>query len=470
MQNILIVDDDEKICWAFEQFLTDEGYNPIIANNAEEGLRQIESKRPDLVMLDIRLPGISGLDALQEIKKIDPQIQIVIMTAYDNVETTITAMRLRAFDFLPKPIDLDQVKAILNRVNRLKTVRKELAPDIEEQTDQTPKFQLVSKSPQMLEVYKMIGIMASNNELVLIEGGNGTGKELVARAIHHNSLRQDDRFVAVNCGAIPDPLLESELFGYVPGAFTGASTQGKPGKFELADGGTIFLDEVSNMSAYLQVKLQRPLQEGEIERLGGTETIKINTRIIAATNQNLSESAQRGGFREDLYYRLNQVLIKLPLLRDRVDDIPLLIEHFLNQINRELNQTVQGVSYDAMKILQNYGWPGNVRELENTVKSAVVLSRSDIILPEHLPTGIQDPVLTDNPLQMDLKSILPTIVKQAIELGKDSLYDELINILDAELIPIVIKICNQNQTQAAKLLGVSRTTLIQKMKKLNKGS
>ena len=168
MQNILIVDDDEKICWAFEQFLTDEGYNPIIANNAEEGLRQIESKRPDLVMLDIRLPGISGLDALQEIKKIDPQIQIVIMTAYDNVETTITAMRLRAFDFLPKPIDLDQVKAILNRVNRLKTVRKELAPDIEEQTDQTPKFQLVGKSPQMLEVYKMIGIMASNNELVLI--------------------------------------------------------------------------------------------------------------------------------------------------------------------------------------------------------------------------------------------------------------------------------------------------------------
>ena len=330
MQNILIVDDDEKICWAFEQFLTDEGYNPIIANNAEEGLRQIESKRPDLVMLDIRLPGISGLDALQEIKKIDPQIQIVIMTAYDNVETTITAMRLRAFDFLPKPIDLDQVKAILNRVNRLKTVRKELAPDIEEQTDQTPKFQLVGKSPQMLEVYKMIGIMASNNELVLIDGGNGTGKELVARAIHHNSLRQDDRFVAVNCGAIPDPLLESELFGYVPGAFTGASTQGKPGKFELADGGTIFLDEVSNMSASLQVKLQRTLQEGEIERLGGTETIKINTRIIAATNQNLSKTVLLGDFREDLYYRFNRVLIKLPLLRDRVDDIPLFRLHFID--------------------------------------------------------------------------------------------------------------------------------------------
>ena len=471
MKNILIVDDDEKICWAFEQFLTDEGYNPIIANNAEEGLRQIENNRPDLVMLDIRLPGISGLDALQEIKKIDPQIQIVIMTAYDNVEMTITAMRLQAFDFLPKPIDLDQVKTILNRVSRLKTVRKELTLDWKGQADQTQKYQLIGKSSQMQEVYKMIGIMASNNDTVLIEGENGTGKELVARAIHHNSLRQDDRFVAVNCGAIPDELLESELFGYVPGAFTGASVQGKPGKFELADGGTIFLDEVSNMSVALQVKLQRTLQEGEIERLGGTETIKINTRIIAATNQNLSESAQRGGFREDLYYRLNQVLIKLPLLRDRVDDIPLLIEHFLNQINRELNQTVQGVSHETMKILQNYGWPGNVRELENTVKSAVVLSRSDVILPEHLPTRIQDPVLTDNALQMDLKSILPTIVKRAIELEKDSLYDELINILEAELIPTVIKTCNQNQTQAAKLLGVSRTTLIQKMKKLKyKGS
>jgi len=464
MQNILIVDDDEKICWAFEQFLTDEGYNPIIANNAEEGLRQIESKRPDLVMLDIRLPGISGLDALQEIKKIDPQIQIVIMTAYDNVETTITAMRLRAFDFLPKPIDLDQVKAILNRVNRLKTVRKELAPDIEEQTDQAPKFQLVGKSPQMLEVYKMIGIMASNNELVLIEGENGTGKELVARAIHHNSLRQDDRFVAVNCGAIPDPLLESELFGYVPGAFTGASTQGKPGKFELADGGTIFLDEVSNMSASLQVKLQRTLQEGEIERLGGTETIKINTRIIAATNQNLSKTVLRGDFREDLYYRFNRVLIKLPLLRDRVDDIPLLIEHFLKQINREANQNIRGVSSETMLLLQNYGWPGNVRELENAVKSAVVLSRSDVILPEHLPKEIQNPAST-NALQMDLKSTLLSVVKQAIELKKDSLYDELINVLDAELIPTAINACNQNQTQAAKLLGISRTTLIQKLKK-----
>ncbi|MEE3193398.1 MAG: sigma-54 dependent transcriptional regulator, partial [Candidatus Poribacteria bacterium] len=282
--------------------------------------------------------------------------------------------------------------------------------------------------------------------------------------IHHNSLRQDDRFVAVNCGAIPDPLLESELFGYVPGAFTGASTQGKPGKFELADGGTIFLDEVSNMSVSLQVKLQRTLQEGEIERLGGTETIKINTRIIAATNQNLSKTVLQGDFREDLYYRFNRVLIKLPLLRDRVDDIPLLIEHFLKQINREANQNIRGVSSETMLLLQNYGWPGNVRELENAIKSAVVLSRSDVILPEHLPKEIQDPAST-NVLQMDLKSTLLTVVKQAIELKKDSLYDELINTLDAELIPTAINACNQNQTQAAKLLGISRTTLIQKLKK-----
>ena len=464
MQNILIIDDDEKICWAFEQFLTNEGYNPITANNAEEGLRQIEVKLPDLVMLDIRLPGISGLDALQEIKKINPQIQIVIMTAYDNVETTITAMRLRAFDFLPKPIDLEQVKVILDRVSRLKTIRKELESGVEEHTEQTSKYQLIGKSPQMQEVYKMIGIMADNNEIVLIEGGNGTGKELVARAIHHNSLRQDDRFVAVNCGAIPDELLESELFGYVPGAFTGASTQGKPGKFELANDGTIFLDEVSNMSAALQIKLQRTLQEGEIERLGGTETIKINTRIIAATNQDLSKTVQRGDFREDLYYRFNRVLIKLPLLRDRVDDIPLLVEHFLKQINHESNQTIRGVSSETMILLQNYGWPGNVRELENAVKSAVVFSRSDVVLPEHLPTEIQAPTPTHAP-RTDLKSALSTVVKQAIELENNSLYDDLINIFDAELIPTVISACNKNQTQAAKLLGISRTTLIQKLKK-----
>jgi two-component system response regulator AtoC len=214
----------------------------------------------------------------------------------------------------------------------------------------------------------------------------------------------------------------------------------------------------------LQVKLQRTLQEGEIERLGGTETIKINTRIIAATNQNLSKTVLRGDFREDLYYRFNRVLIKLPLLRDRVDDIPLLVEHFLKQINREANQNIRGVSSETMLLLQNYGWPGNVRELENAVKSAVVLSRSDVILPEHLPKEIQDPAST-NVLQMDLKSTLLTVVKQAIELKKDSLYDELINTLDAELIPTAINACNQNQTQAAKLLGISRTTLIQKLKK-----
>ena len=467
MKNILIVDDDEKICWAFEQFLTDEGYNPIIASNAEEGLRQIENNRPDLVMLDIRLPGISGLEALQEIKKIDPQIQVVIMTAYHNVETTITAMRLQAFDFLPKPIDLDQVKAILNRVSRLKIVRKELAIDIEKRTDQTPKLQLVGKSLQMQEIYKLIGIMASNNEIVLIEGENGTGKELVARAIHHNSLRQDGRFVAINCGAIPDPLLESELFGYVPGAFTGASAQGKPGKFELADGGTIFLDEISNMSSALQVKLQRTLQEGEIERLGGTKTIKINTRIIAATNQNLSQTVKQGDFREDLYYRVNRVLIKLPPLRDRINDIPLLVEHFIKQINSETNQNIRGVSSETTQLLQNYEWPGNVRELENAVKSAVVLSRSDVILPEHLPKEIQNPT-SANALQMELKSALLTIVKEAIKLKKDSLYNELTNTLEAELIPTVINACNHNQTQAAKLLGISRTTLIQKLKKRSK--
>ena len=475
MKNVLVVDDDEKICWAFDQFLTDEGHRPIIANNAEEGLRKIQLETPDIVLLDVRLPGMNGLEALKQIKALQPEAIVIVMTAYDNVDTTIQAMQLHAFDFIPKPIDLDQVKAIIDRATQMQVERSKVAPtelaSLEvELSEQSQDNRLVGKSPQMQEIYKLIGMIANNTVTVLIEGESGTGKELIARSIHSNSPRKDKRFVAVNCGALPDDLLESELFGYEAGAFTGASAKGKPGRFELADGGTLFLDEVSSMSPVLQMKLQRALQEQEIERLGGTRPLKVDVRIIAATNQDLAEAVRLGKFREDLYYRFNLLSINLPPLRERSSDIPMLVNHFLQTVSAELGQNVRGVSPRCIELLQEYDWPGNVRELENTVKSAAVLSRADVILPEHLPPEILNykglRQSTQSRLEKALESVLKETVTDAVTQTHEALYDEVIDAVDRALINRILEEVQDNQTKSAKLLGISRTTLLQKIKKL----
>ena len=472
MKNVLVIDDDEKICWAFEQFLTDEGHRPIIANNAEEGLRKIQSETPDIILLDVRLPGMNGLEALKQIKAFQSEAIVIVMTAYDNVETTIQAMQLHAFDFIPKPIDLDQVKAIIERATQMQVERSKMPsselPSAEVELPQG--HRLVGKSPQMQEIYKLIGMIANNTVTVLIEGESGTGKELIAQSIHSNSSRKDKPFVPVNCGALPDDLLESELFGYEAGAFTGANAKGKPGRFELADGGTLFLDEISNMSPVLQVKLQRALQDQEIERLGGTRPLKVDVRIIAATNQDLAEQVRLGKFREDLYYRFNLLSINLPPLRERTTDIPLLIHHFLQTVSLELEQNVRGVSPGGLELLQQYDWPGNVRELENTVKSAAVLSRTDVILPEHLPPEILNykgtRQSTQSRLETVLESVLKETVRDAVMQARDGLYDEAIDAVDHALIKCVLDEVEGNQTKSAKLLGISRTTLLQKIKKL----
>jgi two-component system nitrogen regulation response regulator GlnG len=475
MKNVLVIDDDEKICWAFEQFLTDEGHRPIVANNAEEGLRKIQSDTPDIILLDVRLPGMNGLEALKQIKVLQPEAIVIVMTAYDSVEMTIQAMQLHAFDFIPKPIDLDQVKAIIDRVSQMQVERNKMPPtelsSVElELPAQPQEHRLVGKSPQMQEIYKLIGMMANNTVTVLIEGESGTGKELIARSIHSNSVRKDKPFVPVNCGALPDDLLESELFGYEAGAFTGANAKGKPGRFELADGGTLFLDEVSNMSPVLQVKLQRALQEQEIERLGGTRPLKVDVRIIAATNQDLAEVVRLGRFREDLYYRFNLLSINLPPLRERSADITLLVNHFLQTASVELGQTVRGVSPRCLALLQQYDWPGNVRELENAVKSAAVLSRTDVLLPEHLPTEILNykgrQQSSQSRLEVALESVLKETVKDAVTRAHEALYDEVIDAVDRTLIKNLLEEVQDNQTKSAKVLGISRTTLLQKIKKL----
>ena len=475
MKNVLVIDDDEKICWAFEQFLTDEGHRPIVANNAEEGLRKIQSDTPDIILLDVRLPGMNGLEALKQIKVLQPEAIVIVMTAYDSVEMTIQAMQLHAFDFIPKPIDLDQVKAIIDRVSQMQVERNKMPPtelsSVElELPAQPQEHRLVGKSPQMQEIYKLIGMMANNTVTVLIEGESGTGKELIARSIHSNSVRKDKPFVPVNCGALPDDLLESELFGYEAGAFTGANAKGKPGRFELADGGTLFLDEVSNMSPVLQVKLQRALQEQEIERLGGTHPLKVDVRIIAATNQDLAEVVRLGRFREDLYYRFNLLSINLPPLRERSADITLLVNHFLQTASVELGQTVRGVSPRCLALLQQYDWPGNVRELENAVKSAAVLSRTDVLLPEHLPPEILNykgrQQSSQSRLEVALESVLKETVKDAVTRAHEALYDEVIDAVDRTLIKNLLEEVQDNQTKSAKILGISRTTLLQKIKKL----
>jgi DNA-binding NtrC family response regulator len=469
MKNVLVIDDDEKICWAFKQFLEDEGYCPITANNAEEGLRRIASDKPDVVLLDVNLPGMSGLEALAEIKTQHPSVIVVIITAYDDVETTVEAMRLHAFDFVPKPIDLDVVRSVLDRAFRTQSVRSTfpLETEVDSPIDQRG-HRLVGKSDQMREIYKLIGVLASNTTTVLIEGETGTGKDLVARAIHAGSERKDMPFVQVDCGALPDELLESELFGYEAGAFTGAKTEGKPGRFELADGGTLFLNEVANMSAALQVKLLRTLQTQEIERLGGTRTLKVDVRVIAATNQELGQMVKVGQFRADLYYRFKRIALHLPPLRQRKEDIPLLITHFLQLIQDELGKPIRGISEEGTKLLQNYAWPGNVRELENCLRSAATFSRSDVILPEDLPTEIHtgpSTVLPDaSQLETSLISALQDIAKAGIAEGSKQLYDDVVTLLDKTIIELALDECSNNHSKTAELLGISRTTLIKKMK------
>ena len=471
MKNVLVVDDDEKICWAFTQFLESENYNPTIANSAEEGLRRIESDKPDVVLLDVNLPGMSGLEALSEIKIHHPWVIVVIITAYDDVETTIEAMRLHAFDFVPKPIDLDVVKSVLERAFRTQSVRSTLPDETDESTEQRG-HRLVGKSEQMREIYKLIGVMASNTTTVLIEGETGTGKDLVARAIHAGSERKDMPFIPVDCGALPDELLESELFGYEAGAFTGAKAQGKPGRFELANGGTIFLDEVANMTPALQVKLLRTLQTQEIGRLGGTKTLNVDVRVIAATNQELNEMVKLGEFRADLYYRFKRISLHLPPLRERQEDIPLLVTHFLQLIQSELGKPIRGISEEGMNLIQNYNWPGNVRELENCLRSAATLSRSDVILPDDLPDEIHTPqdinTSDDTQLETSLKSILRGVTKTAITEGSKQLYDDVVSLMDKALIELALAECSNNHSKTAELLGISRTTLIKKMKQKNK--
>ena len=389
---ILIVDDDDKILFAFREVFRKDGYRSIVARDGAAALEAFASSRPDAVFMDITMPTMGGLEALKEMKEQSPATPVVIITGFGTMQTAIRAMQLGAFEYLTKPLDVHAIRTAARRA--LATVTGPAVPSLESgilRAGTTDRYEIVGRSRPMLEVFKLIGSICAtpSHTPVLIQGESGTGKELVARAIHANGVNKEGPFVAINCTALPEPLLESELFGHERGAFTGAVDR-KLGKFEVAAEGTIFLDEIGSLSPGLQQKFLRVLQEREFERVGGNTPIRVGARFVAATNQDLADSVRKRVFREDLFFRLHVASVHLPPLRERREDIPLLANYFLTRYNAELKKSITGFSEEAIAILQSYAFPGNVRELENLLQRAVMLSRGQVLVPEdfrELSTG-----------------------------------------------------------------------------------
>lgn len=388
--HILIADDDEVSCQLFAEALTAEGHRVDLARSGSEALARLAENGHDLLIIDVRMPGLSGLEVTRRVHDEYPTLPIVVMTAFGSIETAVEAIHEGAFDFISKPMNLAELKKTVARALAQQSLQRRAArtePADEEAPRQLGR--IIGKSPAMLAVYKTVARVAATKSTVLILGESGTGKELIARAIHQHSPRANHPFVAVDCGALTETLLESELFGHMRGAFTGALAD-KKGVFEEAQGGTCFLDEIGGISANMQARLLRVLQEHEIRRVGGRDWIGVDVRVVAATNYNLAQAMANGEFRQDLYYRLNVVAIHLPPLRERVEDIPLLVEHFLRHYSQSNDKAIPTVSDDAMELLCSYPWPGNIRELENTIERAVALSYQPVLTPDDLPRNLRE--------------------------------------------------------------------------------
>jgi DNA-binding NtrC family response regulator len=462
---ILVVDDEEMIRFAFEEFLKDEGHVPLLASNAEAALTHIKESNPEIVFLDYRLPERDGLDLLEEIRRVNSKLAVVFMTAFGAMDVAIRAMQLGAYEYLTKPLDLDRIRILIQRILDAKKSLESMERSVGQEVPASTLDKMVGQGQAMQEIFKMIGLLTVQDVTVLITGESGVGKELVARAIHENSSRSKHTFVAVNCGAMPETLLEAEMFGYEKGAFTGASSQ-KQGKFEVAGEGTIFLDEIGELPLALQVKLLRVLQEKSVERVGGNKTIRTDARVIAATNKDLKEEVLFGRFRKDLYYRLHLIHIHLPPLRERTEDIPLLIGHFIRKANLETGREVKGVADEAMNRLLSYPWPGNIRELENEIKRAIVLSREDI-LPEYLfELQADDLPGREESMEDRLSTVTKEYFSRALKdpASSDSIYSEVIGVIEKALIQEALLRAGGNQLQAAALLGMNRSTLRKKLR------
>ncbi len=443
--SVLIVEDDVQLAEVLARFLRKQGFEVQTAADARTALETMLERVFDIVLSDIRLPDRSGIELLQEIKRAFPATIVLMMTAFSSIDSAVEAVRMGADDYLSKPLQLEDVRMRIERALERRRLETRVA-DLQQQLTERYRFgNIIGKSKPMQELFKVLERVARSSATVLIVGRTGTGKELVARAIHYNSPRAKGPFVDINCGALPEELLESELFGYVRGAFTGA-TESRPGLFEVAHGGTLFLDEVEALKPELQVKLLRVLQERVIRRVGGRENIPVDVRIIAATNQDLEAAVRRGEFREDLYYRLNVVTLYLPELRERREDIPLLVEHFLQQYARENNQPVRRFSTEAMRLLMSYSWPGNVRELQNAVEYALTMST--------------EPVLTIRDLPPHISGIAPTERWAPPERGLRTLQE-----VEKRHILRILEETGGNHTRAAEILGIDRRTLYRKLEK-----
>ncbi len=447
--DILIIDDEPLMRISISDALKVEGYNVMSAETGGEGLKSIKDNSYDVVITDLRLPEVDGVQILKSCKQISPRTKVLMITAYGSVDTAVEAMKIGAYDYITKPFSMDELILTVKRLIALRDLEDEniyLKEKIEERYEFSG---IIGKSDKMKDIFEKIEIIAPTDTTVLITGESGTGKELVANAIHYNSPRKNEAFIKVSCAALPETLLEAELFGHERGAFTGALKQ-KKGRFELAHKGTLFLDEIGEINQTVQVKLLRVLQEREFERLGGTSTINVDVRIIGATQRDLKKEVQKGSFREDLYYRLNVVPVHLPPLRDRKEDILLLTEHFLNMYSKHMNKPMRGISIEAREFILKYDFPGNIRELENAVKRALTLSRDKEIQPWDLPED------------------MCTICREGSKMGEMLSYSEplptAMSLFEKQYISKVLEETKGNKTLASKLLGISRKTLWEKCK------
>jgi nitrogen regulation protein NR(I) len=458
MSTVLIIDDDDQLRKSFRKLLTEEGYSVMEAASGEAGLKQIEAQLPDLVVLDMRLPGMNGLDTFQAIHQMDPKLPVIIMTAYGTTETAIEATKMGAFDYILKPFDIPDMLSVIRQA--LEAGRFMRSPvDMDPAPDRTTQEAIIGRSKPMQDVYKAIGRVSPTDATVLIRGESGTGKELAARAIYQHSLRDKGPFLVVNCVAIPENLLESELFGYEKGAFTGASHR-RIGKIEQAHGGTVFLDEIGDMPATIQAKILRLLQEKSLERLGGRETIPVDVRIIAATNRDLEAALAANRFREDLYYRLKVVTLWLPPLRERTNDIPSLVEYFLSRFAREIGTDNPGITREAIDLLSNYDWPGNIRELSNAIQKALIFNRGTPIRPEDMTQAISARETDREPQRDAGQEAVRRWAREALaEKGNAHLFDTCVDRFASILITEALNLTGGNRSQAARLLGLSRPTL-----------
>ena len=441
---VLIIDDHDAILESLSMFFSEKGYDAITAAYGKEGIKKVEAEMPDIVILDIRLPDINGIEILKKIKSINDNIFVIMITAFHDMETTIEAMKYGAYDYIHKPINIKELDVSVHKVVEALNLKNKLTLYVDDQKIQYKMDTIIGKSKPMQEIFKIIGLTCNNKATVLIQGETGTGKELIAKAIHYNSILKDEPFVSVNCSALVETLLESELFGHEKGAFTSAINL-KKGKFELAGNGTIFLDEVGELPLGTQVKILRFLQEKEFERVGGEKTIRSNARIIAATNKNLAQMVNEGKFREDLFFRLKVITINVPPLRDRKADIPLLVNFFIQKISKELHKKPKRISSKALNKLLNYDWPGNVRELENVMMHALVLAREGVILEDHI-------------------SIFPN--EESFLPDKTDSFKSLEEVEKEHIIKALIK-AKGNKGKACELLKISRPTLRKKIERYN---